>query len=161
VVAVMSDETAMVSLSVETTQSALCTWTLSNGIQATGNTVQFEASADAAIAYQVVCDGVCPVTASGVVNVNATVLSNLEQSAVAPFVFAQTGSQIQLTCAGNTASTLIARVFDAQGRLMTQRSFVSAGGHMETFDTSAWSKGVYTLSIEQHGTKLFSRAFTK
>ncbi|MFN5620178.1 MAG: hypothetical protein ACK478_02650 [Flavobacteriales bacterium] len=161
VVSMLSDETALVTLNAETAQPASINWTLSNGMQVAGNSVQFETTTDASIVYQVTCDGVCPVTASGVVNVAALVLSNQEMENNAPFGFAQTANEIQLTASGVETSMVNARVFDAQGRLIHSRTFVASSGHLETFDTSTWSKGVYTLSIENQGAPLFSRAFSK
>jgi hypothetical protein len=160
-VSMLSDETALVTLSVETAQPAVCSWSLSNGTQVNGNTIQFETTTNSVIAYEVSCSGVCPVSTSGVVNVAALLLSNNEPDNQLPFVFAQRANEIQLTCSGNEAVMVNARVFDAQGRLMHSRSFVTSSGHLETFETAKWSKGVYTLSIEQNGTPLFSRAFAK
>jgi hypothetical protein len=161
VVSMVSEETAIVTLNAETTQPSFCTWTLSNGMELTGSSVQFEASANASITYQVTCSGVCTAAASGVVDVAALALGNTELDTNSPFVFAQSANQIQLTCFSDAAATVNARVFDTHGRLIHTRSFVASSGHMETFDTANWSKGVYTLSIEQHGTHAFSRVFSK
>jgi hypothetical protein len=130
-------------------------------MELTGSSVQFEASANASITYQVTCSGVCTAAASGVVDVAALALGNTELDTNSPFVFAQSANQIQLTCFSDAAATVNARVFDTHGRLIHTRSFVASSGHMETFDTANWSKGVYTLSIEQHGTHAFSRVFSK
>jgi len=140
-------------------QPGTCAWTFSNGTQCSGNMVELTLHGNEAIGYTVICDGLCAASAQGVVQ--ALSLSNTEELFDREVVFTQTANAIQLQFGYLDMARVEARIFDVQGRLVENTSFMMSEGATHQWSTQVYSKGAYTLALLIGGETLFTRKFIK
>lgn len=161
VVQIVADNVAHLTLQAQSTNQVTYNWTLSTGEQLQGQTITVQVPAESVVSYTVSCDGVCPVNASGTVHPAAQALAVADAATKPEFVIFSTVDAVQLNCNLTHASILQLNVFDAAGRIVLAKQINAAGSHMEHIETSAWSSGVYTLTLSDSEAKVFSQAFAR
>jgi hypothetical protein len=146
-------------LTAYASQPGVCTWTFSNGLQLTGNTIVVTLNGNETLNYNVVCNGVCEVSSVG--SVQPLGLSSDVEETTPNVVFTQTTEEIRVQFGSVTASQVEARIFDAQGRLVQNTSISLINGGAHSWSTQSFANGAYTLVLSNGTETLFTRKFIK
>lgn len=156
---VVSENQFTAQLHAVLSQPADCVWSFSNGVQYSGNDIQLTLQAAETLQYTVVCDGVCDVTASGVLQ--AISLSTEEIPSSGSIVFQQSADQVRLQFGPMESKQVEARLFDVQGRMIETSTFMLQAGGQREWSTNGLSSGAYTLVIASENETLFTQKFIK
>jgi hypothetical protein len=76
-------------------------------------------------------------------------------------VFAQSANAVQLLFKQENARQVQMQLFDAQGRMIEQSSFVATAGSMHELSTERLAAGIYSLVLCSDEQKVFTQKFIK
>jgi hypothetical protein len=155
----LGDNQFAAQLNAVLAQPGICTWSFSNGVELIGNEAQVVLSNGQALAYTVVCQGVCNTSVIG--SVQALSLQDDAAAEANSILFSQTTGSVRLMFENIETQQVSARLFDAQGRLIETTTFVMAGGSQREWATTQLSKGAYTLVLSAGSEALFTQKFIK
>jgi hypothetical protein len=155
----LADNQFAAQLNAVHSQSGICTWSFSNGVEIIGNEAQLVLSNGETLMYSVVCQGDCNATANG--SVQALSLQDDSAALDNAIKFSQTSANITLLFTNIETQQVDARLFDSQGRLVLTTPFVMVGGSKREFSTTELSKGAYTLVLSAGSKALFTQKFIK
>ena len=155
----LADNQYAAQLNAVFSQTGICTWSFSNGVEIIGNEAQLVLSNGETLTYSVVCQGDCNATANG--SVQALSLQDDSAAMDNAIKVSQTTVSITLLFANIETQQVDARLFDARGRLVQTTAFVMVGGSQREFSTTELSKGAYTLVLSAGGKALFTQKFIK
>jgi hypothetical protein len=124
-----------------------------------GSSVQVELPQDEALSYIVSCSGLCGASASG--TVQGISLGIDDVSSEQSVVFTQSIHAVQLLFKQTNARPVHMQVYDAQGRLLEQSTFVALSGSMHEVSTEKFAAGMYSIVLHSDNQKFFTQKFIK
>jgi hypothetical protein len=124
-----------------------------------GSSVQVELPQDESLSYTVTCSGLCGSSASG--TVQGISLGIDDVSSEQSVVFAQSSNAVQFLFKQLNSRNVQMHVYDAQGRLLEQSTFVAASGSSHEVSTEKFAAGMYSIVLHSDNQKFFTQKFIK